>query len=250
MSGRRTEVNKHQIRWSLTKTHKDLSTRYWLLERACEPDQVPTRPGPGLIPRPEHQAPKPQSNRCCSPPPPPVLRTRTSHQPPRARHQAPRPDQATEDPGARHPRAGERRTPETRCASSKRTPNSPGAAPAAPRNQNPPAGFQPGRNTPNTPRGPVARTPRISRDQSPRKPGPPDRRGVFSLQSHTIIPDSEEHPLASSRAVPKDVLRWIRAYGELPGTISPQCFQPIATQSPQCIQRPSLFCCLECGEGF
>ena len=29
---------------------------------------------------------------------PPVLRTRTSHQPPRARHQAPRPDQATEDP--------------------------------------------------------------------------------------------------------------------------------------------------------
>ncbi len=115
---------------------------------------------------------------------PPVLRTRTSHQPPRARHQAPRPDQATEDPGARHPRAGERRTPETRCASSKRTPNSPGAAPAAPRNQNPPAGFQPGRNTPNTPRGPVARTPRISRDQSPRKPGPPDRRGVFSLQSH------------------------------------------------------------------
>ena len=150
MSGRRTEVNKHQIRWSLTKTHKDLSTRYWLLERACEPDQGPARPGPGLIPRPEHQAPKPQSNRCCSPPP--VLRTRTSHQPPRARHQAPRPDQATEDPGARYPRAGERRTPETRCASSKRTPNSPGAAPAAPRNQNPPAGFQPGRNTPNTPR--------------------------------------------------------------------------------------------------
>ena len=45
MSGRRTEVNKHQIRWSLTKTHKDLSTRYWLLERACEPDQVPARPG-------------------------------------------------------------------------------------------------------------------------------------------------------------------------------------------------------------
>ena len=58
MSGRRTEVNKHQIRWSLTKTHKDLSTRCWLLERACEPDQVPARPGPGLIPRPEHQAPK------------------------------------------------------------------------------------------------------------------------------------------------------------------------------------------------
>ena len=28
--------------------------------------------------------------------------------------------------------------------------------------------------------------------------------------SKTIIPDSEEHPLASSRAVPKDVLRWIR----------------------------------------
>ena len=29
--------------------------------------------------------------------------------------------------------------------------------------------------------------------------------------SKTIIPDSEEHPLASSRAVPKTVLRWIRA---------------------------------------
>ena len=28
----------------------------------------------------------------------------------------------------------------------------------------------------------------------------------------------------------------IDPYGELPGTISPQCFQPIATQSPQCIQ--------------
>ena len=28
--------------------------------------------------------------------------------------------------------------------------------------------------------------------------------------SKTIIPDSEEHPLASSRTVPKDVLRWIR----------------------------------------
>ena len=27
----------------------------------------------------------------------------------------------------------------------------------------------------------------------------------------TIIPDSQEHPLASSRAVPKAVLRWIRA---------------------------------------
>ena len=31
--------------------------------------------------------------------------------------------------------------------------------------------------------------------------------------SKTIIPDSEEHPLASSRAVPKAVLRWIRAKG-------------------------------------
>ena len=29
--------------------------------------------------------------------------------------------------------------------------------------------------------------------------------------SKTIIPDSEEHPLASSRPVPKAVLRWIRA---------------------------------------
>ena len=34
-------------------------------------------------------------------------------------------------------------------------------------------------------------------------------RAVFC--SKTIIPDSEEHPLASSRAVPKAVLRWIRA---------------------------------------
>ena len=29
--------------------------------------------------------------------------------------------------------------------------------------------------------------------------------------SKTIIPDLEEHPLASSRAVPKAVHRWIRA---------------------------------------
>ena len=28
--------------------------------------------------------------------------------------------------------------------------------------------------------------------------------------SKTIIPDSEEHPMASSRTVPKAVLRWIR----------------------------------------
>ena len=33
--------------------------------------------------------------------------------------------------------------------------------------------------------------------------------------SKTIIPDSEEHPLASSRAVPKAVLRWIRVKGGL-----------------------------------
>ena len=33
--------------------------------------------------------------------------------------------------------------------------------------------------------------------------------GVFCLK--TIIPDSQEHPLASSRAVPKAVPRWIRA---------------------------------------
>ena len=38
--------------------------------------------------------------------------------------------------------------------------------------------------------------------------GAPCFRAGFS--SKTIIPDSEEHPLASSRAVPKDVLRWIR----------------------------------------
>ena len=31
------------------------------------------------------------------------------------------------------------------------------------------------------------------------------------LCSKTIIPDSEEHPLPSSRAVPKAVPRWIRA---------------------------------------
>ena len=31
--------------------------------------------------------------------------------------------------------------------------------------------------------------------------------------SKTIIPDSEEHPLPSSRAVPKVVPRWIRAKG-------------------------------------
>ena len=33
-------------------------------------------------------------------------------------------------------------------------------------------------------------------------------RAVFC--SKTIIPDSEEHPLASSRTVPKAVPRWIR----------------------------------------
>ncbi len=36
--------------------------------------------------------------------------------------------------------------------------------------------------------------------------------GRAGFCSKTIIPDSEEHPLASSRAVPKTVLRWIRAY--------------------------------------
>ena len=33
--------------------------------------------------------------------------------------------------------------------------------------------------------------------------------------SKTIIPDSEEHPLASSWAVPKAVIRWIRVYRTL-----------------------------------
>ena len=55
------------------------------------------------------------------------------------------------------------------------------------------------------------------------RPGPPCRPGSDQRQhllgapcfragfcSKTIIPDSEEHPLASSRAVPKAVLRWIR----------------------------------------
>ena len=36
--------------------------------------------------------------------------------------------------------------------------------------------------------------------------------------SKTIIPDSEEHPLASSRAVPKAVLRWIRGTTKPKGT--------------------------------
>ena len=44
--------------------------------------------------------------------------------------------------------------------------------------------------------------------------GAPCSRAGFC--SKTIIPDSEEHPLASSRAVPKDVLRWIRAKKEPP----------------------------------
>ena len=38
--------------------------------------------------------------------------------------------------------------------------------------------------------------------------GAPWFRAVFC--SKTIIPDSEEHPLASSRAVPKALPRWIR----------------------------------------
>ena len=41
--------------------------------------------------------------------------------------------------------------------------------------------------------------------------GAPFLGPVFCFK--TIIPDSEEHPLASSRAVPKAVLRWIRAKG-------------------------------------
>ena len=39
--------------------------------------------------------------------------------------------------------------------------------------------------------------------------------------SKTIIPDSEEHPLASSRAVPKDVLRWIRAKDDAVVSLTP-----------------------------
>ncbi len=39
--------------------------------------------------------------------------------------------------------------------------------------------------------------------------GAPCFRAVFC--SKTIIPDSEEHPLVSSRAVPKALPRWIRA---------------------------------------
>ena len=38
--------------------------------------------------------------------------------------------------------------------------------------------------------------------------GDPCFRAVFC--SKTIIPDSEEHPLDSSRSIPKAVLRWIR----------------------------------------
>ena len=41
--------------------------------------------------------------------------------------------------------------------------------------------------------------------------GAPFLGPVFCFK--TIIPDSQEHPLASSRAVPKAVLRWIRAKG-------------------------------------
>ena len=33
---------------------------------------------------------------------------------------------------------------------------------------------------------------------------------IWEISAKTIIPDSEGHPPASSRAVPKDVLRWIR----------------------------------------
>ena len=40
--------------------------------------------------------------------------------------------------------------------------------------------------------------------------GAPCFRVVFCFK--TILPDSEEHPLASSRTVPKVVFRWIRAY--------------------------------------
>ena len=39
--------------------------------------------------------------------------------------------------------------------------------------------------------------------------GAPCFRAVFWF--NTILPDSEEHPLASSRTVPKVVFRWIRA---------------------------------------
>ena len=39
--------------------------------------------------------------------------------------------------------------------------------------------------------------------------GAPCFRAVFCFK--TILPDSEEHPLASSRTVPKVVFRWIRA---------------------------------------
>ena len=45
--------------------------------------------------------------------------------------------------------------------------------------------------------------------------------------SKTIIPDSEEHPLASSGAVPKVVLRWIRAKSETNATHCGECFQCI-----------------------
>ena len=39
--------------------------------------------------------------------------------------------------------------------------------------------------------------------------------------SKTIIPDSEEHPLAASRAVPKALHRWIRAKQKC--SIQPGC---------------------------
>ena len=45
--------------------------------------------------------------------------------------------------------------------------------------------------------------------------GAPSLGPVFCFK--TIIPDSQEHPLASSRAVPKAVLRWIRANATVGG---------------------------------
>ena len=59
--------------------------------------------------------------------------------------------------------------------------------------------------------------------------GAPFLGPVFCFK--TIIPDSlEEHPLASSRAVPKAVLRWIRAKGIIP--CGWHCFNPHPARRP------------------
>ena len=56
--------------------------------------------------------------------------------------------------------------------------------------------------------------------------------------SKTIIPDSEEHPLASSRAVPKAVLRWIRVYAKHPRLTSGALFLRSARKQTRTLMWP------------